>query len=303
MKTQNFSILFLALLVLSACARSGAGRHSFVAKEDQAEAASDFKKQYIEKFVQDEDEYLLASGEIPAPETENLVDDGELDGGPTPKAAVKVPPKPETAPVTDYKRGGIITPTIYYNPIYHDDDQACKEDARVSMKEKSGKTLIKVCRNIAKECGLQGSCTIEQNGELRLFNILNRINGQDYFFEMDREECSYGYGVRSLCLVPYHTLAADLTIYKAGQVIYIPSMKGIKLPNGRLHSGYFVVRDRGRAIKGAGRFDFFTGFLNWTDPANPFVKVGLGNKDTDMVFYIVKGEAAKKALRYEGVSI
>ncbi len=276
---------------------------SVVAKEDQAEAASDFKKHYIDKFVPDEDEYLLAPEEIPAPNAENLVDDGELDGGPAPKAAVEVPSTPETPPTTDYKRGGIITPTIYYNPIYHDDDQTCKEDARVSLKEKSGNTLIKVCRSIAKECGLQGSCTIEQNGELRLFNILTRIKGQDYFFEMDREECSYGFGVRSLCLVPYHTVAADLTIYKAGQVIYIPSMKGIKLPNGRLHSGYFVVRDKGRGIKGAGRFDFFTGFLKWTDPANPFVKVGLGNKDTDMVFYIVKGEAAKKALRYEGVSI
>jgi hypothetical protein len=56
------------------------------------------------------------------------------------------------------------------------------------------------------------------------------------------------------------TLAADLGRYDIGTVIYIPSFKGKICPqNGEPVDGCFIVGDKGKDIKGNGRFDIFTG--------------------------------------------
>jgi 3D (Asp-Asp-Asp) domain-containing protein len=284
MKRVQFFTLMVLLATLSACGKGWNNKPSVSSGLNQ-ELSAKSPKQYIDKFNCEED-FL-----------------------PAPKAEAKPPIEPTPADPEsmaksesvegDFKRGGIITPTIYFNPVYGNDDQACKENSKVALRQKNGNVLAKVCPDIAKECILQGSCTIEEKNELRLFNIETK----NYFFEIDRNECKFGYGVRSTCLVPFQTVAADLDIYKPGQVIYIPDLRGMKLPNGRIHNGYLIVQDKGRGIKGAGRFDFFTGFSDWKDSSNPFVKVGLGNKDTDMVYYLVNGSSAKKVLDQKPNSI
>ena len=56
--------------------------------------------------------------------------------------------------------------------------------------------------------------------------------------------------------------------------IFVNKLKGLKLPNGETHSGFMIVRDRGGAIKGANRFDFYTGILDYRDEKNPFTPAG-----------------------------
>lgn len=61
-------------------------------------------------------------------------------------------------------------------------------------------------------------------------------------------------------LDPCRTLAADVSLYPIGTVIYIPSMEGKICPqNNQPVDGCFIVGDVGEAIKGQGRFDLFTG--------------------------------------------
>ncbi len=75
---------------------------------------------------------------------------------------------------------------------------------------------------------MQGSCSVIQDGKKHNFNVIGRTSGQDRFFEIEKnDDCQYGYGVQSSCLDPYYTLAADLTIYKPGEVIFVPGRRRV----------------------------------------------------------------------------
>ncbi|WP_413574803.1 hypothetical protein ACLVWU_11285 [Bdellovibrio sp. HCB290] len=187
-----------------------------------------------------------------------------------------------------------LKPTVYYFPIFDTEKTTCPDSQKVTLYGQGGKTIIKVCKKISDACGLQGSCSIKKNGKIRLLNILARIKGQNRYFEIDREECKYGYGVRTVCLDPFHTLAADLTIYKIGEVIYVPSVIGLILPDGSMHDGYFIIRDKGAGIMGRGRFDFYSGFMPWYDKTNPFNKIGLADKNTEVPYMRITGSKAKE---------
>ena len=83
-------------------------------------------------------------------------------------------------------------------------------------------------------------------------------------------------GARGRCLTPFLSIAGDASIYPIGTIIEVPSMRGktVSLPppgkGTMVHPGYFIMDDVGAAIKGANRFDFFTGTLSPLDPRNDF---------------------------------
>lgn len=191
---------------------------------------------------------------------------------------------------------GVLKPTIYYFPVYNEDKEPCVAGLKRSLYGTAGIRLIDVCPLTEAGCSLQGSCAVIQKGKLRSFNIIGLSQGKERYFPINDDDCQYGYGVQSICLDPFYTLAADLTIYKPGDVIFIPGVRGALLPNGTKHNGYFIVRDRGRGVKGRGRFDFFTGFFHWRDSNNPFHKLGLGDIKTQIPYYRVQGETAKKVI-------
>lgn len=225
----------------------------------------------------------------------------------TPKSEVKTEASPAPAsPIvkqeassfspreSDLSGPGVLKPTIYFFPIFNEDERPCVDSIKTTLHGVSNSKLIRICPLTEAGCSLQGSCAIVQNGKLRAFNIIGLSKGVEHYFQINDAECRYGYGVNSICLDPYHTLAADMDIYKPGEVIFIPAVQGATLPDGSKHSGYFIIRDAGRGIKGRGRFDFFTGFLHWRDPNNPFSKLGLADSKTNIPYYRVQGETAKK---------
>jgi len=195
---------------------------------------------------------------------------------------------------------GIITPSVYFFATMNEDRNTCADSERKDLVDPDGKLLDRVCPKTLAECEMQGSCLIRRNGKNRLFNIHSKRGGVSRFFEMIRTQCRYGYGVRSFCLDPFYNVAADLKIYKPGDVLFVPGVVGAELPDGSKHTGYFVVRDRGRAIIGKGRFDFYSGFISWRDPQNPFVRLGLSDKRTRISYYKIRGELANKILRLRG---
>lgn len=191
---------------------------------------------------------------------------------------------------------GTLKPTVYYFIVVNEDELQCKRDTW--LHGEGGKRLLKVCKRTAFACGLQGTCSVIQDSRTYAYNVIGRFGGQDRFFEIEEEGCRFGYGVRSSCLDPFYTVAADLSIYKPGEVIFVPGVVGAVLPDGSKHSGYFVVRDRGRRIKGRGRFDFFSGFLSWNDSRNPFKRLGLGDVRTNIPYFKVQGPTASSVLTH-----
>lgn len=192
-----------------------------------------------------------------------------------------------------------ILPTMYYTPT--EESVSCKGKygrRRYSGKEKEvlltpeGKAIATVCKRFAQTLLMEGSAILRDRGYGSVaVNYGGKVRGKHRYYKLDR--CKYGEGVkRNLCLLPYHTIAADNRIHKVNEIIYVPDAKGIELPDGSIHEGYFIVRDTGGAFQGIGsqRVDMFTG----TDPDfdNAFKKAGFHHKRPLDAFKI-KGDSAE----------
>lgn len=192
-----------------------------------------------------------------------------------------------------------LSPTIYYKPVIKVDLSSCAETDVVGMLSPENKIMVKMCSADLKRCLLEGACYVSDDlYPLRLFNYLARNEkGEPRFKQVDLKTCPYGLGIRNTCLDPYFTVAADLKFYKLGDVIFVPLLVGVLMPDGQSHDGYFVVRDAGGAIKGPSRFDFYTGLTKPFDPNNPFYRLGFMNKENAVAFRRVTEEERKIVLK------
>ena len=197
--------------------------------------------------------------------------------------------------------------TMYYIPtISYSTSQDCSASDIVSMRNRDGKPFASVCRKAYRSCLMQGTCRLEVKQGSRfnkiLLNVGGRLEDGAYAFkDVTSHDCQFGIGnatdrfrsYSKMCLEPYYSVAADLSIYNLGDVIYMPILKGVKLPNGKIHDGYVIVRDSGQKIKGRGRFDFFTGFSP-VNKDNAFYKVGLSGGVHYPEYYVIEGYAAER---------
>ncbi len=207
-----------------------------------------------------------------------------------------------------------LSPTIYFIKLMNVNEQKC--ETKKTIFDTTGMPLVKVCPNLYKKCVIEGTCALVDSDDveanegwqnsntvhnLNLINYVKLKNGVPLFQKVDTERCPYGYGVKAICLDPFYTLAADLIYHKPGDVIFVQQVVGTVLPGGERHTGYFIIRDKGGAIKGADRFDFFTGFLDYRHLENPFTKLGLHDKKTKFEYRKVTGieaENIKKKRNY-----
>lgn len=202
---------------------------------------------------------------------------------------------PEGMEAEDFSNAAKMNPTIYYHPVIKNTEDRCKEEDRTDMLTIDDQVLVRLCKVDLAKCSLQGTCTVVEGENRRSFNHHSLKGGVDRYFEMKQSACVYGYGVTNICLDPFYSVAADLTIYKPGTVIFVPSVRGTTMPNGKPHTGFFVVRDRGGGVKGAGRFDFFTGSYSWNSDNNPFKSLDLGDPRKPQKFFVVKSEEVSEA--------
>jgi 3D (Asp-Asp-Asp) domain-containing protein len=96
-------------------------------------------------------------------------------------------------------------------------------------------------------------------------------------------------------LVPHRTVAVDPKKIPLGSVLFIPRARGIRLPNGTDHDGYFLAHDVGGAIKGK-RLDFFVGTEE--DIRNTFTENGMTNKSFVEVYLVGDAEAEEVRSKY-----
>lgn len=199
-----------------------------------------------------------------------------------------------------------LSPTIYYIKLMNVHEQKC--ESKRTIFDVNGKPLTQVCPSLYKMCVIEGTCALLESDDynvetewenssashdINLINYVKMKNGVPLFQKVDTSRCPFGYGVKGMCLDPFYNLAADLNYHKPGDVIFVPKVVGTVLPSGERHNGYFVVRDKGGAIKGADRFDFFTGFLDYRNSENPFTKLGLNDKNIKFEFKKIMGVEAE----------
>lgn len=192
----------------------------------------------------------------------------------------------------DFQYKGALSPTIFFHPLIQDNGVSCQGKSPVPLRGDRGQTLILVCPSTYSTCKMEGSCQIERKGLIYSYNYRDSSPGYPVFMDITHDECIFGFGVQDICLDPFYSVAADMAFHKPGDVIYVPKIDGVKLPSGRVHNGFLIIRDRGGAIKGQHRFDFFTGGYKFQDPLNPFSRLGLGNKNTKFEYYKMKALSA-----------
>lgn len=205
-------------------------------------------------------------------------------------------------PLTLEESKVLITPTIYYIPMYDQTTLNCSDQKII--KDDKGKEIVTVCKSTYDNCLMQGTCQIINGNSKLLINVGSIVGAERRFTIIKNSECLFGTGVskartakmKTMCLDPYYSVAADLGIYAVGDVISIPAAAGLILPDGSIHDGHFIVRDAGEAIKGYGRFDFFTGFSAGRLD-NPLTRLGFADKSTNVSYSIVQGQGAAEVLK------
>lgn len=198
----------------------------------------------------------------------------------------------ETAAILEDPNG--LVPSLYYVPVLNVKKLECGTGALQPIKNIQGQTIAQICETDYQICLKQGTCLLNEVGGLRIINFTTRRGKIPLFSDKIKKECPYGLGMKDICLDPYYTIAGDLSHYKLGDVIFVPSVRGMKLPNGDTHDGYFIVRDSGSNLKSDKRFDFFTGFDFDGDLSNEFKKLGLDDKENRFKFEKVSEEQAIK---------
>ena len=193
-----------------------------------------------------------------------------------------------------------VSPTTYY--IADEAKTSCKGkylgvvykgDEVSDVLTPGGELIAKVCTRFFKVLSMEGTGRLKDRGQ---GTVTVNWAGNYRFREMNK--CVFGEGVElDLCLIPFHTIAADLESHELNSVVFIPKAKGIMLPDGRIHNGYFLVRDTGGAFRGRGfnRIDLFVG--NQHDHDNVFLKAGMHHRDAFKA-YRLEGDFKKAALEF-----
>lgn len=215
-------------------------------------------------------------------------------------------PRPTPSPVPPAGEFGFLSPTIYYKPIIHVDPNQCAEEEMMPLVTVDNKELTQLCPKDFRNCLMQGACYVnDAEGRFRSFTYVRRgDDGSPRFGEVNISRCPFGLGVRNVCLDPYYSVAADLSIYKLGDVIFVPRLEGQAMPDGLVHDGFLVIRDAGGAIKGPSRFDFFTGFTRPYVPENIFRKLGFSEVRSIFSYRMAtveEAEAVRQRTGYPGL--
>lgn len=233
-------------------------------------------------------------------------DNGQANPVPVEETAI-------AAKASDFSADRTLNPTIYYLPRYTIEPQKCN-GATMEVKNTQVITIANICVPQYKSCLLQGTCILDDptNDTHFMINYIDTLkkngaavksNGMNValFAVVDMGSCPFGQGVLKSCLDPYYSIAAHIDAsgkgpLPFGTVIYVPKVKGTLLPNGTVHPGYFIVTDRGYGIQNGAlpRFDFFTGIYHFTDPKNPFTKLGLSDPKNSIIFKVVTGTTAEQ---------
>ena len=183
-----------------------------------------------------------------------------------------------------------LNPTIYFQPIIKKDLSNCSSLRDLYSPE--GTILETLCEADYKSCVVQGTCTVLANDKMTSYNFHSQKDGRSRFMLVDLKACPYVYGMRTTCLDPYFSVAADLSIYKLGDVIFIPKLVGVRMPNGEIHDGFLIVRDAGGGVVGSRRFDFYTGFVSYNSKANTLAQLGFGDPKSQIEFRMATPDEA-----------
>jgi 3D (Asp-Asp-Asp) domain-containing protein len=157
------------------------------------------------------------------------------------------PSNPTALPVSAYLRN-----THYYT-LFEEDYSGAKTEEVLS---KDGNLIARVTPKYFSHLVIEGSGKLADG---RVINWAGEVNGKPRFYVTPSP---WGIGTRNCKLEPFRSVAVDRRVIPLGTLIYIDETKGMFLPNGKIHDGYWRAEDTGGAIL-RDRVDLFIGRKRW----------------------------------------
>lgn len=142
------------------------------------------------------------------------------------------------------------------------------------LRDPAGKVIANTTKRFKRDLVKQGTGVLRDG---RTVYYVRRVDGESRY-RVTAEK--WGIGSSGCALIPYRTIAANPRFVPAGSILYIPQLKGAKLPDGTVHDGRFIASDRGH-FRGA-HVDVFVG----AGPrgARPFIRKGYGSRSRVTVY-------------------
>lgn len=181
----------------------------------------------------------------------------------------------------ELRKIGDLKPTFYWVALETEDGQPKTKE----LKDMDGNVLARVSEKFWAAIRMEGTGKMLDG---RIINYAGRVPAEGGGVEIRYLVCPpsapYGYGVDFIPLEPFRSVAVDPTVIPIGSLVYIPKAKGVRLPDGSIHDGYFLAADIGDAIKNK-RIDMFTAY---GDQSKVFRDGGIENMVPMEIFLVVK---------------
>jgi 3D (Asp-Asp-Asp) domain-containing protein len=187
------------------------------------------------------------------------------------------------APAESPQKVGRALMTFYWMIDESSSRYRGKRDA--VLRDARGEVIASTYHRFKRDLVMEGTGLL-RDGRTVTYN--RRIDGESRFRV---SKSKYGDTVTGCPLIPYRTIAADSRFVKLGSTIYIPQLKGAKLPDGTIHDGRFVASDHGH-FRGA-HIDVFIGA--GSRGSRPFARKGYGSRSRVTVY--LAGEADRHRCR------
>lgn len=142
------------------------------------------------------------------------------------------------------------------------------------LRDGVGDVIAHTTKRFKRDLVKQGAGVLRDG---RTVYFLRRVGGESRFRVTPSH---WGIGSTGCPLIPYRTIAVDPRFVKLGSKVYIPQLKGARLPDGTVHDGMFMATDRGH-FRGA-HVDIFAG--GGPRGARPFIRKGYGSRSHVTVY-------------------
>ncbi|HSP33006.1 MAG TPA: 3D domain-containing protein [Thermoanaerobaculia bacterium] len=148
------------------------------------------------------------------------------------------------------------------------------------LRDMRGQVLARTSRRFLLDLVREGTGSLKDG---RTVVFVRRVDGESRFRVSTTK---YGLSSNGCPLVPFRTIAADPHWIRNGSKLYIPQLKGTKLPDGTAHDGMFVATDRGHF--GGSHVDIFTGA--GPRATAPFIRHGNRSRSHVTVYVVEDGD-------------
>lgn len=193
---------------------------------------------------------------------------------------VSLPTRAEETELEDLPRNvqkvGDLKPTFYWVGIEPVDHQPKKNP----LLDVNNRVLANVSDSFFKTIRLEGTGKMLDG---RIINFHVRV-GEEIKWRVCPPSAPYGYGLEDYVLKPFHSVAVDPNVIPIPSRVYIPAAKGVRLPDGSIHDGYFEAVDIGSAIQEK-RIDVFTAY---GDQSAVFERAGFTNMKATPVYRVIE---------------